>query len=315
MPYRRLPNTDQARLRALGAALRKSISANENSSAACSEQTLADIQSILQKFQNAMSNLNAARKQQYQKNKEFVEFARKARLYVSHYIQVINFGILRGELKSDVREFYQLTKYGKNLPPIISDKNLFDWGKKIIDGDLQRIMKGGSPIYNPSMALVKVNYEKFAEAYRFQKILNSNSERMSKIVADLRIVADKVILQAWNEIEKFFEDQTESDRRELAKEYGLVYIYRKKELRKAKLQAEMELLEKIQNETPMVDAEAEVDAVESEVLKSIETFMKVEKTVILRKVEQTPKTDNHKVKQIKFPERAEHSPVQSVLNF
>jgi len=316
MPYRRLPNTDQARLRALGAALKTSIAAAENSSAACSEETITSIQSILHKFQNAMTNLSSARTQQVQKNKEFVEVSKKARLYVSHFIQVINFGILRGELKGEVLDFYQLSKYGGNLPPLTSDKNLFDWGKKIIDGDLQRIMKGGSPIYNPSIALVKVNYEKFAEAYRFQKILNSNTERMSKIVADLRIVADKVILQTWNEVEKYFEDLSESDRRESAKEYGLVYIFRKKELRKAKLQAEMELIEQQQLEKAEIEEfEPVVATVEPEVLESIESFMKIEKPVVLRKIEQTPKTDKHKIKHIKFPDPAEHSPIQSVLNF
>ena len=78
----------------------------------------------------------------------------------------------------------------------------------------------------------------------------------------------------------------------------------------------MELIEQQQlNEPEVEEVEPVIATVEPEVLESIESFMKIEKPVVLRKIEQTPKTDKHKIKHIKFPDPAEHSPIQSVLNF
>ena len=49
-------------------------------------------------------------------------------------------------------------------------------------------------------------------------------------MADLRPVADDIILRIWNEVEDSFKDLPDNLRREKASEYGLVYIFRKNEL-------------------------------------------------------------------------------------
>jgi uncharacterized protein YdhG (YjbR/CyaY superfamily) len=299
MPYRRLPNTDKARLRALNAALRKSDSTEEGLDIACSEGTIIAVQEIIPKFESAVVNLDFARKQQNNKNKEYLDLSRKARLYISHFIQVLNFSILRGEMKSEVRDLYSLTKYNSNLPPLTTDKNLIDWGKTIIEGEQQRILKGGNPIYNPSIALVKVNYEKFIDSHRFQTILIANTKRLAGTVSELRKEADKIILNLWNEVEKHFEGLPESEKREMASEYGLVYVWRKKELRKLKEQKE------IANQVVHEVKEQKREDIQSEF--SLETLnikpslIKEHKRIIVKKHKEEPSVV--------------HSPVQAVLNF
>ena len=79
-------------------------------------------------------------------------------------------------------------------------------GKKIIAGEQNRISNGGgNPIYCPSIALVKVNYENFKENYTRQKQFQNNSARESGNVAQYRNDADALILEVWNEVERYFE--------------------------------------------------------------------------------------------------------------
>jgi hypothetical protein len=232
MPYRRLPNTDKSRVRAMERALKKCLSVGlEN--CAISEEVFLLLEPALPQFQHALINLEAARKNQISKNQEYIEYFKKARIYISHFIQVLNFAIARGELKNETRDFYGLSAYIHNLPSLITEKNLLEWGKKLIEGEQKRIQAGGNPIYNPSIALVKVNFEKFNDAYYYQKNLISTTNRASKLVNELRPEVDKIILQIWNEVELTFSQYEDSQKREYSSEYGISYVFRKREKLKA----------------------------------------------------------------------------------
>jgi hypothetical protein len=41
---------------------------------------------------------------------------------------------------------------------------MMSWGRRIIEGEEFRIKKGGSPITNPTIAVVKVRFENFIES-------------------------------------------------------------------------------------------------------------------------------------------------------
>lgn len=235
MPYRRLPNTDKARLRALEKPHQVLLSKGPQN-VPYSENSINTIRMFYPKFQSAVLNLDAARKNQAKKNKGYNNAQRKARMYVSHYIQVMNFAISRGEIKADIRKFYGTEEFENNLPPFSTDEALMEWGKRIIEGDQKRVMNGGNPFYNPSIALVRVNYEKFADAFHFQKNLIATTERSSNLVSELRPVADSLILQLWNEIEGHYDNLTDTKKREKAEFHGVVYVLRKNE--KARLDAE-----------------------------------------------------------------------------
>ncbi|MDA3818678.1 MAG: hypothetical protein PF486_14950 [Prolixibacteraceae bacterium] len=231
MPYRRLPTTDKARLRALEKC-QKQITSVKPEERAVSEHLATELKVFLPRFQQSIINLEAAKNNQVDKNKQYIYLQRKARLYVSHYIQVMNMAISRGELKPEIREFYDLYSYGNTVPPLNAEKDLLEWGKKVIEGDKKRIQNGGSPIYNPSIALVKVNYEKYTEVYHFQKTLQTTTDRSSQQVNNLRNEADKLIQNIWNEVEQKFQPLHNGRNRALSEEYGVVYVYRKSEKKK-----------------------------------------------------------------------------------
>ena len=236
MPYRRLPNTDVARLRAIeaGLDLGKRIAYTK---LAFSQQTLEKLQTFYPHFLGAIRQLNASKQNQFDRSKEYGEIFRKSKLYLSHFLQVVNFAILRGEMKPEVIEFYGLKVNSKATPPLNLEAHVLSWGEQIIEGEQKRVMKGGSPIYSPSIALVKVHYEEFKEAYRQQKLLQNITNRASVRVAELREHADEMIQQMWNEVENSMLHLSDDERREKASEYGIVYVYRASEQKKMEIES------------------------------------------------------------------------------
>ena len=91
-------------------------------------------------------------------------------------------------------------------------------------------MDGYSLIINPTIAVVRVHYDNFMEAYKFQKMLQKNHTRALNYLSDLRDEADDIILNVWNEVEESYHELPEDLKRKKAQEYGLVYVYRKNEI-------------------------------------------------------------------------------------
>lgn len=242
MPYRRLPNTDAARIRALKAALRKGEKLDDINTMAYSFPLKQKIDVFLPKFEIAITNSKAAREKQIENSQKFTELTKKARLYVSHFIQVLNFTIARGELKPQARLFYGLDENDSKVPSLLTEQDLLVWGEKIINGEQERInSRGGNPIYSPAIALVKVNYENFRQSYEFQKRLQANSARFSAEVAQFRDEADALIVNVWNEVESFFAGvKDEQEKRYMCEEYGLVYVFRRGEKERLKRRKDAE---------------------------------------------------------------------------
>jgi hypothetical protein len=229
MPYRRLPNTDNARLKALLKAYEKGKE-TPPFKLAFSQSTYRRIVSFIFKFEKKILEQKSALSNQTDRNKDYHNLQKKAKLYISHFIQVVNMAIQRGEISESILEYYHLNGHSKKLPPLNTEEELIKWGERLIEGETERIRKGMSPVTNPTIAVVKVRYEKFLEAYHNQKNLQLANNRSLKEVSDLRPEADDIILNIWNEVEDSFKDLPDDLRREKAMEYGLVYVYRKNEL-------------------------------------------------------------------------------------
>lgn len=229
MPYRRLPNTDSSRMKALQTALEKGKELPPFK-LAFSQASLQIIQSFLPRFEHALIHKKLDYQKQVENNKSYQTAMRKARLYISHFIQVMNMAISRKEISTSTRSFYGLRETDKNLPTLLTEAEIISWGQKLIEGEAKRSMKGLSPITNPTLAVVKVRYEQFLDAYNFQKTLQKKNVLNHDKLALLREKANNIILQIWNEVEESYKDLPEDMKREKAKKYGLVYVFRKNEL-------------------------------------------------------------------------------------
>ena len=72
---------------------------------------------------------------------------------------------------------------------------------KIVEGESRRISQGGIPIYNPTIAKVRVHYDIFMESYERQRNLQALTVRSLETLASMRSEADALILDIWNQVE------------------------------------------------------------------------------------------------------------------
>lgn len=232
MPYRRLPNTDAARLRALKVALQKGQELPPYK-LAYSSKTILRLQKFLPVFEHSIQLQRQSLATQNKKSKDYNEDARKARVYLTHFIKVMNMAIYRGDLPAETRAYYGLATNELNVPSLNTENELISWGRRIIEGEEFRIRKGGNPITNPTIAVVKVRFEKFLEADNNHKTLIKKTLDYAERTGDMRKEADEIILQLWNEVESANALLPEDEKRKECEDYGLVYFYRKNEMTRA----------------------------------------------------------------------------------
>jgi len=228
MPYRRLPNTDQSRLRALRVVIQQEDNSAFNERIV-NFKTILEARNFLTVFEKQLLQYQQTLENQVNANKRYQQIIHNARLYISHFIQVFNLAVIRGDIRKEHKQFYQLDPEIHNVPDLSTEQALLHWGKCIIDGENERIRNGGLPIYNPAIAKVKVHYEVFKEYKSTQKIHQNATNRNWEELDNLRKRGDDVILSIWNQVEAKFKDLPPFERLEKCRQYGLIYYYRKGE--------------------------------------------------------------------------------------
>lgn len=227
MPYRRLPKTDQARIRALRCAVESSVE-NGVFTNVLTHNTYHRAKDFLQRFSAEVSMYKRCVQEQASKrgNAEYEAALKKARMYVSHFIQVLSMCIVRGEIARNKRVYYGLPENEDTVPNLFSEASVLEWGKKIMDGEQRRQGEGGIPIYNPTMGRVSVIFEMFKEKYDRQVALQQRTAEALQNIADMRYEADEIIFEAWSEIEKAFSSFQGEARLKHCAKYGVIYYDR-----------------------------------------------------------------------------------------
>ncbi|MDR0659178.1 MAG: hypothetical protein LBG18_09680 [Mediterranea sp.] len=233
MPYRRLPNTDLARVRALKSAVERCEN-HDVYDLAISLKTLTEARNFLLRFEGAQAYYKQCYDNQSGSSRKHQTNVKMARLFISHFIQVLNMSVLRSEIKKSHKELYGLSVDNFNVPDLTSESTIAEWGEKIIQGERKRLEAGGgAPIYNPTIAKVKVHYDIFMEGYSRQKELQLITGRSLEELTSMRNMADEIILNIWNQVEKKFENVQPNEKRlDICREYGLIYYYRSNEKRR-----------------------------------------------------------------------------------
>lgn len=225
MPYRRLPKTDKTRLRALQQAVMRASEAEYNDQA-INYKTLSEAQRFLMQFENQVAQYHANTDTKVSANKQYRHKVRNARMYISHFIQVLNMAVIRGEIKRATKELYHLDPDNTSLPDLATEESLLEWGKNIIEGEQKRIAQGGFPIYNPAINKVQVHYDIFKEQYTTHTIHKKTHARVFEDINEMRVEADRILLDIWNQVETFYKDELPYARFCKCKEYGMIYYYR-----------------------------------------------------------------------------------------
>ena len=197
---------------------------------AFSSKTIFKLEKALPQFEQSIKSYRETLLSHNKKNREYYEIVKKARIYITHFIRVMNMAISRGELPAETRAFYGLATDESNVPFLNTENELLSWGRRIIEGEEIRIKKGANPITNPTIAVVKVRFGNFLDALNHHNtLLHKGLEHTEKITA-MRREADDIILHLWNEVENSYASSPEDLRKKQCEEYGLVYFFRKNEL-------------------------------------------------------------------------------------
>ena len=233
MPYRRLPKTDQARIRALRSAVESSVE-NGIFTNVLSHNTYHKAKDFLQKFSAEVAVYRKCVQEQSSKrgNENYEAALKKARMYVSHFIQVLSMSIMRGEINRSKRPYYGLPEDEDTVPNLFSESSVLEWGKNVIEGERRRMSEGGVAIYNPTMGRVAVVYEMFKEMYDRQQYLQQRTGEALQNISDMRFEADEIIFEAWAEIEKAFASFSGDARLSMCAKYGVIYYERPDRKRK-----------------------------------------------------------------------------------
>lgn len=229
MPYRRLPKTDAARLKALKTLL-------DNNDTYTVRDRFIDWKTI-NKAQPAYDKLLTAYEQYKMNLKAQTRFTSKmdkvqknAYMYLSHFLQVLFLAIERGEVKRSCLSLYGLPQDTTAVPLSLKTVDgLLEGGLKIIEGEKTRLKQGGRPIYNPSIGMVGTHYDIYREMIDRQRALVERVNRALEKLQLLRPVADEVLLDLWNQIEEHFASEPPETRFNHCREYGIVYYYRRHE--------------------------------------------------------------------------------------
>lgn len=225
MPYRRLPNTDQARLTALRTAVERATDADYTEQV-LSFKTRNEAQRFLHLFESKVQQYHQNFQTKVSTNKQYKHNVQKARMYVSHFIQVLDLAVIRGEIKKEQKKLYHLDPDAHVVPDLSTDEALLQWGRNIIEGEAARISQGGFPIYSPNITKVQVYYDIFKDQQVTQDMHKKTTDDTYDNVSKLRKEADALILDIWNQVELYFQHRLPYDRYCRCREYGVIYYYR-----------------------------------------------------------------------------------------
>lgn len=273
MPYRRLPNTDVARINALEVVVGIKHAGFQDIALTQDLLNAADRQLIVLK--NVHYLHRQAVKTWQENNQKYREIIKYLTSYITDFVKSYNLAIENGYIKPETRAYYKITDDA--LPEFISEDSILDWGQRLIDGERQRIFEGGAPITNPTIASINVYYEKFTDLNFNQKTKLNYIQHTKSKLAQEREKSDILIKELWNKIEATFAYLPENERIEKCKEYGIIYYMRSYE----KQQQEMELpIEYSHNELIATDTNNQTAyPFYDKVVEKIEKVKKVEKTI------------------------------------
>lgn len=232
MPYRRLPNTDRSRLKALKTLL-------DNNDIYMARDRFLEWKDINQArtaydtLLTAVGQYEVDKKAQWRSGARIEQLQQRAYMYLSHFVQVLLMGIARGEIKRHMLGLYGMEKDAVMMPFDNSISAILEWAPRIISGEKQRIKNGGRPIYNPTIGMVETHFDIFSEAYQKQLALRKRTADMEKRLKELRPDINALILRIWDQVEAHFsrEGDLVADRVEECQKFGIRYYMRRKEKR------------------------------------------------------------------------------------
>jgi len=226
MTAKKLPYTDEDRIQAL-----KHIIAQEesldNEHSILSFQDLYEMRNFVLTYEGSFACHKQALDDELKASTVYLEHFKTAQLYILHFIQVLNLAIIRNEIKQEHLNFYEMSEpLDRVMPDLSTEDAVLEWGDRLIKGEAERTLHGGTPIYNPAISKVKVHLDLFKEALYSLMIFRQNTLRSQEIIKKMQERADRSIWDTWTRVESKYWKLPEAERKQKLADYGVRFFYK-----------------------------------------------------------------------------------------
>jgi hypothetical protein len=229
MPFRQLPTTDAGRSQALNAAKSKADTTTNAAQRVISAETRTALDTLAPLFNQEVLERGTALSEQTAASSALALSVSSLRTLVSHYFQVMNFAIARGEIPATARALYQIDVGDESVPALSREADVDLWARRIAEGEKARTDAGGLPMAMPSAAQVAAAYTNFTEKQKAQSNSKDHFDKEQGDVVNLREKVDDTIRDTWDEVEFAFRREDPPNLRRKAREWGVVYALRPNE--------------------------------------------------------------------------------------
>ena len=230
MPYRRLPKTDAARLKALEA-LVDNKEVYDEGGRFIDRQLLVEAQRVYGQLSDALALYKMSMRTQVRYTKRIAPLHHRAALFLSHFLQVLFFAMERGEVPEHDMVLYGLPGHEKVVPYLKTVDAVMEWAPKVIAGEKSRLEKGGKPILSPSIGAVMTHFDVLRRMADTQKQYQTRTQSALTDITRLRPEVDGIVLKLWDMIEAHFRHLPIEERCVECHKYGVIYYYRRNERR------------------------------------------------------------------------------------
>ena len=228
MPYRRLPKTDAARLKALEA-LADNNEVYTVEGRFLDRKLIARVQKLYAALSDAVGQHSIAMRTQVRYSKRIAGLQRNAMTYLSHFLQVLFLAVERGEVSKEHIRGYGLQNNELTVPYLKTAETVMEWAPKVIKGERDRVRQGGKPILSPPIGAVETHFDVFKSMYNAQRQYQKRTQEALADITALRPEIDGVVLEAWNAVEQHFANEPPEVRFDLCRKFGVIYYYRRHE--------------------------------------------------------------------------------------
>lgn len=223
MASRRLPRTVLEILNALRIAFNKAATFADKNTLAFTRTTYDRLDVYLPKLEREASEAQTALVAQTGSTMAKKSAFDRAVMFISHFIQSFNNGILRGMFPVNHRAFYRLDVNDNKVPVIYSETDLQACAINIKDGDTQRVAAGGKPMAMPSAAEVETEYQAYFTIKQSQTGLKDAYDKEQEDVKGILNEGFLLAKDIWDEVEFSFRHDDHPSLRRKAREWGVVY--------------------------------------------------------------------------------------------
>jgi len=223
MPYRRLPQSNKARLSAI-----RVVKDRKDATPPALVPLMGGTQTQLDTFHPIYNGLmlavGSARALQTEQSAVTTPLRNAARLWVGHGYQALINAVIRKQFSASVLGHYLLPSTAKGAPDMGTEQAIIDAFNAYEAGEAARVAAGGMAISFPAGTDISTHVSDFRAANLIQAERKDAYDNAQEALAAQNPEADRLILKLWNEIEAAFDKGDKPSMRRKAREWGVIYV-------------------------------------------------------------------------------------------